>query len=357
MREVHFESTAFGDVLVDENGDPLTIIPESDSSSVELQLSQELPWLEPASDIPAGAFIVREQTNGQFVWRELVFKMKREDGNWLAPDIDMVMADTRTGWLLDPTLEDLGLPDFDWGSVPAALAQRPFIPLDTNEAAGITQPDLAGDPNRYFCSYAHNASGFVAFRGFFVAAAAGSSLIGILEEEYRPPYTVRMVGVREDETPFTVRVEPNGEIYSSGHQMGNNHLDGCSFYEGEGPVVIMATFAYDPADPYRVKPGVASGSFAVIGSGILHSDNPVGTLTFDLPVPELPFDAYDVEPDYSGVTYTVISGPNAGQSGWASSFGWDSSTNSLEISISPMLDGEVRVTFDAFTLIPVAPPE
>lgn len=339
----------------------------------------------------------------QDAWRELVLKLKSAEAN--VPEIDLILADTRTGWLVgggsgtpfvlsvngsspvdelhidgskvtqvydaandrmminvgDPSMEDLGLnPDFDWDSVPEKLARRPFIPIDTNDAGGITQPALENNPDiagpRYLCSYMHDATGFTVFRGFFIAAAAGSGLIGVLEEDYRPPHTVRMCGVREDGTTFTVRVEPNGEMHSYGHQAGRNHLDGGSFYQGEGPIVIVGTFIPDPQNPYRMQNGGPSeygpDKFNLIGAGLFEypRTSDTGKLSFDLPYPGPGFDWYYLA-DGAYVTYTVISGPDAGQSGNATFTGGEYG-NSIVVTLPLGLDGEVRVTLNNFTYIP-----
>lgn len=332
-------------------------------------------------------------------WRELVLRLKSASA--VSPEVDLVLADSRTGWLVGadltvngetevdtitvdgpqvsheydpatdsvaihiapPTTEDMGLPEIDWPSLMAATAKRPFIPLDTNEAGGITQPVLETDPDvagpRYFCSYMHNADGFVVFRGFFIAAAAGSGLIGILDEAYWPPHTVRMGGVREDGTVFAVRVEPNGEIYSYGHQTGRNHLDGSSFYQGKGPVVIVGTFIPDENNPYRLVSASSSDPnhrFDLVGAGIFEfpRESDSGQLMMTLPDPG-GFNWYWASALTNPVTYEVISGPQTGQTGAAIISPAEGtpvgSTTPLIITIPAGIEGEVRVTFNGIEIL------
>lgn len=374
MREVHFESTAYGDVLVDENGDLLNIIFEGGGGSTP----SLVPWKEsvetvgdlpPADNVSGDARLVRSEkriymwdsvdgwqvladsVGGAFVLSvngdSPVDKLDIKGPN--VKKVYTAATDLMTITVSNPTSAELGL-------------QRSFIPLDTNEAGGITQPVLETNPAiagaRYLCGYMHDASGFVIFRGFFVAAANGSSLIGIVEEDHRPPHTVRMAGVCENGALFAVRIEPNGEVYSYGHQLGANHLDGCSFYEGEGPLVVIGTFIPDPNNPYRIQSGAPMGgarSFKVVGSGIFQypRNTNIGRMTFDIPNPPEGVQGYNTGTP-SQVTYEVINGLDVGQTGvaeytWSGGFGDDF----IEIIIPSGLRGEVRITFVNFTLVPV----
>lgn len=342
-------------------------------------------------------------------WRELVFTMKSAAASASSPELDLILADTRTGWLVGGGGSGGGdgsphvIQTAQGNPLPQREAIRPVTPADDDLVALYVQDDPAGDATRfgisidpsvfqkkvdaqviktqgsktgfkslalkngfghpaledeegvagwrYTASYQYDG-GWVIFRGVFESTVEGPAVIGQLDEDFCPPHPVMGVAVRDDGGLAALRIEADGNISVSNVRAGFNYLDGVRFYTGKGFLAIVGTFIPDPNNPYYavVVPDGQAKSVVLKGAGIFEYPRDSDRGTIELPSFPTHTDGYQgwTHAGNAYVQWVVIDGPDQGLSGTINFGGSPGDAQSITVEIPPGLDGQVRVTFVNF---------
>lgn len=389
-RNVFFESMASGDILVDENGEPLNLDFEPPVIDLPPNFNARGPW------DPAGLYAEGDVVSyNNALWRAISaigvagvepgvepvwFEVYRASSG----SIIVAGHTIREGATDFPAQPNLGFADTasvllgvtnvgannetrvkasvdeDWLTDKMVASQsatstpaKAWVDIPLDVAAGFTQPPVgsAEIAKKFPAQMRINEKETVEFRGFFLATTTGMAQVALLPEGWRPGQVVRLPIVRGDDTIGACRIEPGGEVYYLTLAGEENHLDDVRF-----PLSVTAVTSTDPdfqplpENPYKVALTTSDSFWRVTlsGSGVFAwpRTGDSATVTFD--VPALHGSGTVWAYPYAGyVTYTVLDGPNKGHSGLVTDYNPNFGTpGSFTLTLPPeATEGRVRIDF------------